>query len=59
MSHKALPGIRGQAVTTAEQQLAPTTCSTLTVVAGGQAGPQEGYQHKPRCSSTALLIDNS
>lgn len=42
MSHKALPGIRGQAVTTAEQQLAPTTCSTLTVVAGGQAGPQEG-----------------
>lgn len=32
--------MRGQAITTAEQQLAPTTCSTLTVVTG-QAGPQE------------------
>lgn len=41
MSHKALPGIRGQAITTAEQQLAPTTCSILTAVTGGQAGPQK------------------
>lgn len=42
MSHKALPGTRGQPRTTAEQQLTPTTCSTLTAVTGGQAGPQGG-----------------
>lgn len=41
MSHKTVPGIRGPVITTAEQQLAPTSCSTLTVVTGGHASPQE------------------
>lgn len=41
VSHKTVPGIRGPVITTAEQQLAPTSCSTLTVVRGGHASPQE------------------